>query len=189
MLATNPQLTPDQVKSALTASARAFPAACSGCGAGIVDAAAAVAKAGGTTVVAPTPAPTPTPTPAPTPTPTATAVLEVESNNTVATAQAILALPSTVSGKLSSNTDLDHFKLSLPAGKTLTATLTAGSTSAYGLNAYTASGTLISSIAGTATGATRILKISNGGSAAATLVLRVARTSGAAGSYQLALTQ
>jgi serine protease len=37
-----PTITPDQVKSALTSTARAFPATCSQCGAGILDAAAAV---------------------------------------------------------------------------------------------------------------------------------------------------
>jgi serine protease len=42
MLAANPNLTPDDVEAKLKSTARAFPAACSGCGAGIVDAAAAV---------------------------------------------------------------------------------------------------------------------------------------------------
>jgi hypothetical protein len=45
MLAKNPGLTPDQVKSALMNTARPFPAACSQCGAGIVDANAAVSIA------------------------------------------------------------------------------------------------------------------------------------------------
>jgi serine protease len=58
MLAANPNLTPDQVEATLKSTARAFPAACSGCGAGIVDAQAAVnaaLAAGGS----PTPAPAP----------------------------------------------------------------------------------------------------------------------------------
>jgi serine protease len=42
MLSANPALTPDQVESLLKSTARAFPQACSGCGAGIVDANAAV---------------------------------------------------------------------------------------------------------------------------------------------------
>ena len=42
MLAANPNLTPDQVEATLKSTARAFPAACNGCGAGIVDAQAAV---------------------------------------------------------------------------------------------------------------------------------------------------
>ncbi|MDM4768513.1 S8 family peptidase [Pelomonas sp. SE-A7] len=45
MLSANPKLTPDQVATLLKSSARAFPASCSGCGAGIVNAEAAVAAA------------------------------------------------------------------------------------------------------------------------------------------------
>lgn len=45
MLSANPKLTPDQVATLLKSSARAFPATCSGCGAGIVNAEAAVAAA------------------------------------------------------------------------------------------------------------------------------------------------
>ncbi len=44
----NPSLTPDQVKNILTSTARALPGSCSGgCGAGILDAQAAVQAAGG----------------------------------------------------------------------------------------------------------------------------------------------
>jgi serine protease len=60
MLSANPNLTPDEVEAKLKSTARAFPAACSGCGAGIVDAEAAVNAALPSTG---TPAPTPTPTP------------------------------------------------------------------------------------------------------------------------------
>lgn len=42
MLAGTPGMSPDQVESTLKSTARSFPATCSGCGAGIVDAAAAV---------------------------------------------------------------------------------------------------------------------------------------------------
>jgi serine protease len=49
MLAANPNLTPDDVAAKLKSTARAFPAPCSGCGAGIVNAAAAVNAALGTT--------------------------------------------------------------------------------------------------------------------------------------------
>ncbi len=56
LYAVKPTITPDQVASTLKSTARAFPASCSGCGTGIVDATAAVAAAsgtggGGTTVV------------------------------------------------------------------------------------------------------------------------------------------
>jgi serine protease len=45
MLQANPALTPDQIESILKTTARAFPATCSQCGSGIVNAAAAVAAA------------------------------------------------------------------------------------------------------------------------------------------------
>lgn len=45
MYAVNPSITPAEVESLLESSARSFPASCSGCGAGLVDAAAAVAAA------------------------------------------------------------------------------------------------------------------------------------------------
>jgi len=56
MLSANPNLTPDDVAAKLKSTARAFPAACSGCGAGIVNAAAAVnAALASTTTTTPTP--------------------------------------------------------------------------------------------------------------------------------------
>lgn len=49
MFAVKPTATPDEIESALKSSARAFPATCSGCGTGIVDANAAVTAIQGTT--------------------------------------------------------------------------------------------------------------------------------------------
>lgn len=49
LYAVKPTITPDQVESILKSTARSFPATCSQCGAGIVDAAAAVALASGVT--------------------------------------------------------------------------------------------------------------------------------------------
>ncbi len=47
MLAQNGALTPDQIESTLKSTARAFPATCSQCGSGIVDAAAALSGSSG----------------------------------------------------------------------------------------------------------------------------------------------
>lgn len=177
MLSANPKLTPDQVASLLKSSARAFPAACSGCGAGIVDAAAAVAAATGTTS---------TTTPTPTPVPTVATVNEVEPNNTLAAAQVIASTPVNVSGSMASTSDQDHFKVTIAGGKALTATLSAGATSGFGLAVLTTSGQTIYSVAGVA-GRSIQVTISNGGSTAATVVLRVVRSTGAIGAYTLAL--
>jgi serine protease len=59
MLARNSALTPDEVETRLKGSTRAFPATCSGCGTGIVDANAAVDAAAGTTPPPPPPPPPP----------------------------------------------------------------------------------------------------------------------------------
>lgn len=47
LYATDPTITPDEVESALIASVRSFPGSCSQCGAGIVDATAAIAYVSG----------------------------------------------------------------------------------------------------------------------------------------------
>jgi serine protease len=59
-----PTITPDEVKRILKDTARPAPGSCSGCGAGLLDAAAAVAAVSGGS---PTPTPTPNPNPNPNP--------------------------------------------------------------------------------------------------------------------------
>ncbi|MEX5745435.1 S8 family peptidase [Massilia sp. X63] len=126
MFAAKSTLTPDQVESMLKSTARAFPATCSGCGTGIVDATAAVnAAIGGTTPTAPT-------------------INETESNNTLASANLISTSGTTVNAIMSSASDTDYFRVDLPAGKTLSATMTPNSTSDYDLYIYNSSGTLLS---------------------------------------------
>ncbi|MBK1614257.1 peptidase S8 [Rubrivivax gelatinosus] len=170
MLARNAALTPDQVESLLKSSARAFPATCSQCGTGIVDAAAAVAAAvGGGTGGTPTP------------------VAEVESNNTRSTAQSVTANPAQVSGSISSSSDTDYYKVTLAVGKTLSATLTPPSAADFDLYLYSSSGsTLASSTLGT--GQVDALSYANTGSSALTLYVRVLRYS-STGSYTLGLSQ
>jgi serine protease len=126
MFAAKSTLTPDQVESMLKSTARAFPATCSGCGTGIVDATAAVnAAIGGTTPTAPT-------------------INETESNNTLASANLISTSGTTVNATMSSSSDTDYFRVDLPAGKTLSATMTPNSSSDYDLYIYNSSGTLLS---------------------------------------------
>jgi len=125
MLAKNPALTPDQVEASLKSTARAFPASCSGCGAGIVNASAAVdaASGGGST------------------TPTGPTVSETESNNTIATANSVTTSGTTVNGAMASSADTDYFVVQVPAGKTLSAVLTPNSSSDYDLAIYNSAGT------------------------------------------------
>ena len=65
----------------------------------------------------------------PTPTPTPTALKEAEPNDSVATAQVISVSSAAISGSISSNADNDYYRYSIPAGKTLKVTLSAGSAS------------------------------------------------------------
>lgn len=189
MISANRNLTPDQIAAWLKSSARPFPAACPGCGTGIVDASAAVSLAVGAPAPAttPTPAPTPTLTPTPAPAPTPAPVTEsAAANDTVATAQVIAALPSTVAGAISSNTDLDHFKVSIAAGKKLTVTLTAGAASGFGIGVFTAAGQQLLLVPGVV-GRTQQVAITNSGTGPAQLVVRVLRSTGATGAYKLAM--
>jgi len=95
-------------------------------------------------------------------------------------------LPSTVSGSISSNTDLDHYKVTIAGNKKLTVTLTAGATSGFGVGVFTPTGQQLLLMPGTV-GATQQVAITNSGTAAAQLVIRVTRTAGAPGAYKLAM--
>jgi serine protease len=161
MLAKNPALTPDDVEARLKSSARAFPASCSGCGAGIVDASAAIDAAAGTGG--------------------GTTVSEVESNNTISTANSVAATNTTVNGTMSSTTDTDYFVVQLPAGKTLSATMTPNSTSDYDLYIYNSAGTLLS-YSENGTGAADIASSANTGSTTSARYVRVVYYSGGTGS-------
>ena len=163
MLSVKPTLTPDQVTSILQSTARAFPATCSQCGSGIVNASAAVDAAlggggggGGTTIN------------------------EAEPNNSRTASQAIAAADTTVNGTMASSSDTDYFSLTLPAGKTLTATLTPNGSSDYDLYVYNSNGTLIGS-SERGTGQVDSVAVTNTGTSAFTRYVRVVYYSGGTG--------
>lgn len=121
MLAKNPALTPDDVEARLKATARPFPLACSGCGAGIVDAAAAVDAS---VAIA--------------------SMNETEPNDTLSVWNAVTVNGITVNGNLGSAADNDYFMVHVPAGRTLTATLLQGSGSNdFDLYGYSDSGSRV----------------------------------------------
>jgi serine protease len=162
MLAKNPNLTPDDVAARLKSSARAFPASCSGCGAGIVDASAAVDAATGTVTTGPT-------------------ISETESNNTIGTANSIATTGTTVNGTMSSTSDTDFFVVQLPAGKTLTATMTPNASSDYDVYIYNSAGSLLS-YSENGAGAVDAASSSNTGSTTSARYVRVVYYSGGTGS-------
>ncbi|QNA87423.1 S8 family serine peptidase [Massilia sp. Dwa41.01b] len=170
MLAKNSALTPDQIEAKLKSTARAFPGTCSGCGTGIVDAAAAVVSAGGGT--------------------TGTTINETESNGSISTANAVSTSGTTVNGTMGSSTDSDYFVVQLPAGKSLSASLSMGSTADYDLYVYNSSGTQLAASENGA-GATDSTSVSNTGTSTVARYVRVKYYSGPTGStgtYSLKLT-
>jgi serine protease len=165
MLSAEPALTPAQVTSILQSTARAFPATCSQCGSGIVDANGAV-DAALDGVTPPTPG---------------TTINEVEPNNSRTASQSIPVDNTTVNGTMASSSDNDYYRLTLPAGATLSATLTPNATSDYDLYVYNSNGALIgSSEAGT--GQVDAISVTNTGTGALVRYVRVVRWSGGTGS-------
>jgi len=161
MLSVKPSLTPDQVTQILQSTARAFPATCSQCGSGIVNASAAVdAAIGGTT-----------PPPG---------TNEVEPNNSTGTSQLVSTDNTTINGTLSSSTDTDYYRMTLAAGGTLVATLTPNASSDYDLFVYNSNGTLICS-SERATGLVDTCSVRNTGTSAFTRYIRVVYWSGGTG--------
>ncbi|MDF3019100.1 MAG: peptidase [Steroidobacteraceae bacterium] len=164
MLAAKSTLTPDQVTSILQSTARPFPATCSQCGSGIVNANAAVDAALGNT------------TP---PDPPGT-IAEVEPNNSRSASQLVSTDNSTVAGVIGSTSDTDYYRVTLPAGRTLVSTLVPNATSDYDLYVYNSNGSLIGS-SERGTGQTDTVSVTNSGSSAITRYIRVTRWSGGTG--------
>jgi serine protease len=165
MLSKNSALTPDQVKTILQQSARAFPATCSQCGSGIVDASAAIdAAAGGGGGGG-----------------GSSTVNETESNNSISTAQTISTSGTTVNGTIGSSIDTDYFRVSVPAGATLSSTLTPNGSSDYDLYIYNSAGTLVTR-SENGTGAVDSASAKNSGTSATTSYVRVRYYSGSTGS-------
>jgi carboxypeptidase T len=121
-----------------------------------------------------------------------TAVAEVESNNSIGTAQLVSANPATVNGTIGTTTDTDYYRVTLGAGKTLTATLTPNATSDYDLFIRNASGTIIAR-SERGTGLVDTATALNSGTAAVTVYVQVTRWSGGSGAtngrYTLGLSQ
>ena len=166
LLSKFPAMTPDEVESRLKATARPFPAACGGCGAGMVTASAALAA-----TVAPAPV-----------------AKETEANNSPATANALTTSGVQLSATLSSTTDTDYFVIQVPAGKTLGGTLIPGwANSDYDLYAYNSAGALLARSENEA-GLNDAVSVVNSGTTTMKVYLRVTYYSGPAGTngnYQL----
>ena len=159
MLSLKPTLKPDDVTYLLQSTTRHFPSACSQCGAGILNARAAVDAATGSPP----------------------GIAEVGPNDSTATAQAIANANTIVNASMSSTSDNDYTRVSVPGGRTLSATLIPNPNSDYDLEIYDSSGTLVGS-ARAGTGVVDVATFGNFGRLAATYYVRAYYYSGGTGS-------
>jgi serine protease len=158
MLSVKPTLKPDDVTFILQSTTRQFPSACSECGAGIVNARAAVDAAMGSPP----------------------GVAEVGPNDSIAQAQAIANANTIVNAAMSSSSDSDYTRVSVPGGRTLSATLIPNPNSDYDVEIYDSSGTLVAS-ARAGTGVVDIATVRNFGRVAGNYYVRAFYYSGGTG--------
>lgn len=161
MLARNPALTPDEVEVLIKSSTRKIPGACTSCGTGLVDAAAAVRA-----VFLGSSAPT--------------LVTEVEPNDSHAQAQPLGSFPVKVKGSINRNGDLDTYRISVPAKGTVKARLIGNAESDYNL-AFRNAKSVVLATSVRAKGLTDELSWTNSAATAADLFVRVSRASGGVG--------
>lgn len=173
MLSVRPSLTPDALARMLKASASAFPVACSGCGTGIVNASAAVEAALNGTIDPPPPGPK--------------LLKETEPNNTLANAQIITDGRALVSASVGSTNDVDNFRVTVGAGKTLVVRAQPKNATALKVTSYI--GVLPWLSATGSQGKAVTLSVPNISWVPLAVVVRVERTSGTAGEYQLSIEQ
>ena len=157
ILSAKPTLKPDDVTFILQSTSHRFGSACSQCGAGIVNAQAAVDAALGSPP----------------------GIAEVGPSDSIATAQVIANANTIVNAAISSSADSDYFRVERPAGRTLTATLIPNPTSDYDLELYNGLGTLVAA-SRFGTGVVDILTVT-ATSKSATYYLRVIYYSGGTG--------
>jgi hypothetical protein len=119
---------------------------------------------------------------------TATTYNEVESNNTIATANVVPDSATKIVGYIGSSTDNDYFAVTVGAGKTLAVGMTGptGSTYDYDLYFYNASGTTLASSLGSTT--TENASYTNSGTAAITVYVAVKRYAGSSTTSAYTLT-
>ncbi len=112
---------------------------------------------------------------------------EVESNNSIATANAVGSSYTAIQGNLTAASDVDTFRLTLQAGQKLTINMTGPSGPDWDLYLKNAAGTTLASSLGSTT--TEALNYTNSGSSAVAVYPQVIVYSGTSSTpYNLALT-
>jgi serine protease len=106
---------------------------------------------------------------------------EIEPNNSTGQAQIVSTSGSTFNGTMASSGDEDFYRVSLPAGKKLTATMTPNANSDYELYLFNSSGSIVS-WSENGKGQTETVTTTNSGSSAVTWYVRVHYYAGGTGS-------
>jgi serine protease len=159
LLSVKPALKPDEVTFLLQSTSRHLPVTCFvRCGAGIVNARAAVEAATGSPP----------------------GIAEVGPNDSIATAQPVPNANTIVNAAIASSSDSDYVRVSVPAGRRMFVTLIPNPTSNYDLEVYDGAGTLISR-SRQGTGVVDNSSVTNTSGAAATYYARVVYFSGGTG--------
>jgi serine protease len=159
LLSVKPTLKPDEVTFLLQSTSRHFPVTCFvRCGAGILNARAAVEAATGSPP----------------------GIAEVGPNDSLATAQPVPNANTIVNSAIGSSSDTDYVRVSLPAGRRMFVTLIPNPTSNYDLQMYDSAGTLLST-SRQGTGVVDSSSATNTSGAAATYYARVVYVSGGTG--------
>ncbi len=120
---------------------------------------------------------------------TSTTYTEVESNGSTSAANLIATNVTAIVGAISSSTDQDFYKITVPAGRTLTVKMTGPSGKDYDLYLLSSTGSTLKSSLGTT--ATETVTYTNSTSSTATYYIKVIGYSGAYSttSYNLAITR
>jgi serine protease len=106
---------------------------------------------------------------------------EVEPNNTTSQSQAYSTSGTTINGTMSSSGDEDFYRVSVPAGKKMTATMSPNSSSDYELYLYDSSGNAFA-WSENGKGQTETVSVTNTGTSAKTYYVRVNYYGGGTGS-------
>jgi serine protease len=106
---------------------------------------------------------------------------EVEPNNSTSQAQLVSTSGTTVNGTMSASSDQDYYRVSLPAGKKLTASMSPNSSSDYELYLFDSTGKAIA-WSENGQGVTETVSVTNSGTAAKTYYVRVHYYAGGTGS-------
>jgi serine protease len=162
MLGRNTSLTPDEVEAILKSTTRKFPAACAGCGTGIVNATAAVLGVYVSTTQADD-------------------VGESEPNEAIAQAQTLSGFPAKVTASIATTKDVDVYKVAgVPVGGVVTARLISNATGNASLSFRSRTNVVLLSSA-KALSLPDTLTWTNKGKLAADLYIRVNFASGTVG--------